>query len=293
MYAITGAFGQTGLTVSQALLDAEQPIRMIVRRDDEQAEIWRKKGAEVVVADLGDRDQVLQVFRNVKAAYLMNPPAYFSPDLFKQAHAIHSNLVFAANSAQVPHVVALSSVGAQHATGTGNILTTHDFEKQLQGYSGYSTILRAANFMENWAWSLPFVKEKKILYSMFRPIEKTLPMVSARDISIFAAKLLLEEPDRNRVVELYGPEDYSPVNAANVLTQLLGYEVKAAEESDLNLEKGMLQRGFPQKTVAAFIEMFSGFNSGLIAFEGRYEKMYGSVSLLEALSTLLVPDRIS
>ena len=71
----------------------------------------------------------------------MNPPAYFAPDLFAQARQVHASLIDAANAARVPRAVALSSVGSQHSTATGNILTTFDFEQQLKRYKGVLTIL--------------------------------------------------------------------------------------------------------------------------------------------------------
>ena len=287
MYAVTGAFGQTGLALSQALLEAGHPVRMIVRRDDEQAALWRTKGAEVVVADLEDITQLTQAFHNVRAAYLMNPPAYFVPDLFEQARSVHANLVAAANAASVPYGVALSSVGAQHSTGTGNILTTHDFEKQLSNFTGELTILRAANFMENWAWSLNPVMEKGILPSMFKPISKRLPMVSAVDIGRTAALLIVAPSGARRIVELHGSEDYSPTDTASAFSTLLGRPIQAVEDNDSDWSKIMLGKGFPSVTVNAFVEMFAGFNSGLIAFEGTHETRRGKVSLHEALAAIL------
>jgi uncharacterized protein YbjT (DUF2867 family) len=287
MYAITGAFGQTGLALSQALLDAGKPFRMIVRRDDGQATLWRDKGAEVVVADLSNATELPQAFHNVEAAYLMNPPAYFVPDMFMQARQVHANLISAANAAAVPYVVALSSVGAQHAQGTGNILTAYDFEQQLAGYQGKLTILRAANFMENWAWSLPPVMEQSKLPSMFRPIDNALPMVSALDIGRAAASLMSERPTVRRIVELHGPQDYSPIDAANVLSTLLGRPIQAFEDNEADWSSIMLRKGFPRSAVDAFIEMFSGFNSGHIVFEGTHQTMRGNVGLAEALSRLV------
>jgi len=287
MYAITGAFGQTGLALSQALLDAGHAFRMIVRRDDTQAEKWRRRGAEVVIADIGNPNELAQAFQNVEAAYLMNPPAYFTPDLHGQARHVHASLLEAAHFAKVPYLVALSSVGAQHDAGTGNILTTHNFEQQLQNYSGNLTILRAANFMENWAWSMQSVKENRVLPSMFRPIGKSLPMVSALDIGHCAAKLLSENSMHRRVVELHGPKDYSPLEASQTLSEILGHHIQAVEYVDTDWANTMLSKGFPQATVDVFIEMFAGFNSGLISFEGNHETIRGEVTLHEAMSAML------
>ena len=287
MYAITGAFGQTGLALSESLLEGGQSIRMIVRRDDAQAALWRKKGAEVVLADLTNTEEVVRALANVKGAYLMNPPAYFVPDLFEQAHAVHRSLIAAAAAAEVPQVVALSSVGAQHARGTGNILTTHDFEQQLRAYQGSVTILRAANFMENWAWSMQPVMEKSILPSMFKPLDLALPMVSALDIGRTAAALIVERPVTRRIVELHGPQDYSPADAAATFSKLLGRHIKAVEDNDADFSAVMASVGFPATTVRAFVEMFEGFNSGLVAFESVHETRNGQVSLQGALKTIL------
>ena len=287
MYAITGAFGQTGLAMSQALIDAGQSIRMIVRRDDAQAALWREKGAEVVIADLTNIEQVTRALANVKGAYLMNPPAYFVPDLFAQARAVHQTLIAAANAAEVPHVVALSSVGGQHAHGTGNILTTHDLEQQLANYKGVATILRAANFIENWAWSMQPVMEKGMLPSMFGPLERALPMVSALDIGRTAAALIVESPANTRIVELHGPQDYSPADAADMFSKLLGRNIQAVEDNAVGFSAIMASKGFPATTVKAFVDMFDGFNSGLIAFEGTHETRKGQVSLQAALEAVL------
>lgn len=287
MYAITGAFGQTGLALSQALLNAGHPIRMIVRRDDAQAQHWRGLGAEVVVAELSDTAELTQAFKGAQAAYLMNPPAYFVPDLFARARSVHTSLIAAANAAQVPHIVALSSVGGQHASGTGNILTTHDFEQQLHHYLGKATVLRAANFIENWAWSLQAVLTSNTLPSMFHPLHRALPMVSAVDVGRAAASLLLEQPTTSRVVELHGPEDYAPIDAAHALSQLLGRPVQAVEDQAPAFGARMRQHGFPAVSVQGLIDMFAGFNSGLIAFEGCHETRRGNTTLHHALAAAL------
>ena len=287
MYAITGAFGQTGLALSQTLLDLGKPIRMIVRRDDEQATLWRTKGAEVVVADLCNLTELTRAFDGVQAAYLMNPPAYFVGDLFAQARLVHGNLIAAANAASVPYAVALSSVGAQHGTGTGNIFTTYDFESQLSNYTGGLAILRAANFMENRAWSLNPVIEKGILPSLFLPIGRVLPMVSALDIGRTAASLIVANSGIRRIVELHGPQDYSPADAAQAFSNLLGRPIQPVVDNYVDWSALMLDRGFPSMTVNAFVEMFKGFNSGLIAFESTHETRRGQISLEDALSAVL------
>ncbi|MEO8278074.1 MAG: NmrA family NAD(P)-binding protein [Ideonella sp.] len=190
MYAITGALGQTGSTVANALLATGVPVRLIVRSEDSRAAHWRARGAEIAVADLTDTSRLARAFEGVTGAYLMNPPNYMASDMFVEARRVHGSLIAAANHAAVEHVVALSSVGAHQPLGTGNIGTTWDFERKLDGLKSRVSVLRAANFMENWAWSLQPVLTQGVLPTMFLPPDRPLTMVAARDIGAAAAQSL-------------------------------------------------------------------------------------------------------
>ncbi|MFB9241266.1 NmrA family NAD(P)-binding protein [Massilia antarctica] len=287
MFAIVGAMGQTGSVISETLLAAGHPVRMIVRRDDAQAASWRRKGAHICVADLEDQQSMVRAFDGAHSAYVMGPPNYQASDMFAQARRVHAKLIAAANAAGLPRMVALSSVGAQHANGTGNIGTTHDLECQLRGFDGVRTVLRAANFMENWAWSLAPVLQQSILPSMFLPLERALPMVSVADIGRTAAHLLVEQAATHRLVELRGPCDVSPADAAAAFGRLLGKPVTAVGAPRERWAAMFADKGFPQLTAAAFCEMYDGFNSGHIAFEGAGDTLRGVVGLEAALAACL------
>jgi len=59
---VTGAAGQVGGIggrIVELLRAADTPVRALVRRDDERAGRLRRLGAEVVVADLTQPDQVV------------------------------------------------------------------------------------------------------------------------------------------------------------------------------------------------------------------------------------------
>jgi len=287
MFAITGAFGQTGSALCEALHAANQKIRLLVRRDDSQAATWKARGAEIVVVNLIDTASLAETLVGVDGAYFMNPPAYNHSDLFAHAHTVHKSLIDAANVAEVPHIVALSSVGAHQPQGTGNILTTWDFEQQLRQLNSRLTILRAANFMENWAWSLKPVLEKGVLPSMFSPIERAIPMVSVTDIGKYAAISLRLPPERNQVIELHGPQDYSPVHAAQVFSELLGKDITPVEAPENTWPEVFRSSGFPAVTVQAFCDMFRGFNDNTIVFEGSHATIRGAMDLKTALCNLL------
>ena len=65
----------------------------------------------------------------------------------------------AAKDAGLPHLVLLSSVGAQHADGTGPVKTLHYAERRFRELPGF-TSLRAAYFVENWGSVLAVAKSR-------------------------------------------------------------------------------------------------------------------------------------
>lgn len=280
MFIVTGANGQTGSVVAKALLGAGQPVRVVLRQP-ERAAAWKALGAQAVVADQGDKESLIKAFDGATSAYLMNPPAYHAPDLFSHARDVHAAMIGAAKSAGLKHVVALSSVGAQHASGTGNILTTHDFEQQLVKSGLRVAILRAANFMENWAWSLPVAMQTGTLPSMFHPLDRAIPSVSVQDIGATAASLLMDT--KTGIVELHGPKDYSPNDAAKALSQLTGKTVQASTTPRHEWSGSFASNGLTPVTIQAFCDMFDGINSGLVAFAGTHETRHGKTSLSDAL----------
>lgn len=289
MYVVTGASGQTGSHVVKTLLERDQPVRALVRRE-EQAASWRQAGAEAIVLDLADQPVLAEAFSGASGVYLMNPPVYGAPDIFAAAAAVHAAGIAAAEQAGVLHVVALSSVGAQHERGTGNILTTRDLEQRLARSRIAHTVLRAANFMENWSWSLKLAVEAGILPSMFVPVSRALPMVSAADIGRTAADLLVQGRQAPQLVEMHGPRDYSPEDAAVVLTRLLDKPVQAVATPQEKWSDAFRATGFSISATDAFCEMYRGFNDGLVAFSGNGLTLRGS-TWLETVLDLAVMER--
>jgi uncharacterized protein YbjT (DUF2867 family) len=98
---VTGATGKTGRAVVHQLLEQGRRARAVVRRLDARSESLGKAGAEVVVADLFDPEQLLGVMRGATRAYYC-PPIH--------PHMIHSAAAFAvaAKQARLESVVGLT-----------------------------------------------------------------------------------------------------------------------------------------------------------------------------------------
>jgi uncharacterized protein YbjT (DUF2867 family) len=286
MFVVTGASGQTGSAVMRSLLKKFYPVRALVRREEQRA-AWLAAGAQAVVVDLADSIAVAASFAGARGAYLMNPPAYSTPDIFAQAASIHTSMITAAERAGIAHVVALSSIGAQHAEGTGNILTTHDFEQKLDVSGLRATILRAANFLENWAWSLGAIKGGDILPSMLAPVTRALPMVSTWDIGRVAADLLIAGPEAPALVELQGPANSSPADAATAISAILGRPIMARATPEADWPAVFSANDFSPMAVDAFCAMYRGFNNGHVAFSSNGLTLHGKIAVNHVMARLL------
>jgi NAD(P)H dehydrogenase (quinone) len=97
---VTGATGRIGGAVAVQLLEKGVPIRALVHRDDARSARLRVHGAEVVVADMFDIQQVQAALEGVGRLYF-NPPYH--------PHALDSAVAFAvaARRSDVEVVVAL------------------------------------------------------------------------------------------------------------------------------------------------------------------------------------------
>src|ERR1700733_6783717 len=79
MYVVAGVTGNTGKVIAETLLAQEKPVRALVR-DEAKGAAWKKRGAEVVVAELDDAAALGRALAGATGAYLLLPAQYGSTD---------------------------------------------------------------------------------------------------------------------------------------------------------------------------------------------------------------------
>lgn len=285
MYVVTGVTGNTGAVVAETLLARGKAVRVLVR-DAAKAAPWAARGAEVAVGDVKDAASVAAAFAGAEGAYLLDPPFYGSRDPLADAEAVGAAYAEAIRRAGLPHAVVLSSIGAHQPDGTGIIGTLHRLEPLVVAAGAPVTVLRAGYFMENWANVLEPALGQGVLPSFLHPLDRAVPMVSVADIGRTAAELLLDGPRGLRVVELSGPADRSPRDAAAVIAAAAGRPVEAVAVPRDEWAPTLAGVGFPPEVVALFVGMYDGINNGRVTWEGR-EARRGTVTLEAALGALV------
>ena len=281
MFVVVGATGNTGSAVVETLLSRKQSVRIVVRSAD-KGEAWKAKGAEIAVASLDDVSALAKAFEGTKGVYLLVPPNYGAAAWLVDQRARMDCTADAVRKSGIGHVVFLSSIGGHIAEGTGPIRAARYGEQVLGGAVKNLTILRPCYFMDNWAPVLGAAKGQGVLPTFIAP-QAMVPMISARDIGRVGAEQLIAGGKGKQIVELAGPEDYSPDQVAVALGQILGKSVTAQHAPLSAVVPTFKSFGFSDEAAKLFEEMYTSFSTGAIGYEQPASVIRGRVTLAEAL----------
>jgi uncharacterized protein YbjT (DUF2867 family) len=283
MYVIAGVSGHTGSVVATTLLAAGKPVRVVVR-DAKKGDEWKAKGAEVAVASLDDRVALAAALRGATGAYLLIPPnGWTQTNIPADRKRYADAIVGAVSDAKPGHVVMLSSIGAQHASGTGPIQYIHPIEAGLRASGVPSTFLRAGFFMENWGSVLKGAIESGTLYYA---LSARIPQVATADIGKTAARLLAEGPQGVRVVNLAGPQDLTLGDVASTLSAITGKSISAVSVPPAAMVESLVGMGASRELAEMYGEMAAAMNDGRVVWESG-DVVRGSVTLEQRLRELL------
>lgn len=277
MFVVAGASGNVGSVVAKTLLAQGRKVRVIVR-DAAKA----PAGAEAAAGVLEDQAFLAGALRGASGFFTLLPPNYQAADFFASQRKTADAIAGAVRQSAVPHVVMLSSVGADLEAGTGPIKGLHDLEGKLRETGAKLTLIRAGSFQENFRNALGAARGAGIYPSFAGSADYAYPMIATKDIGALAAQALLSPPAKSEVVDLHGPA-YSDRQVAQKLGKALGRELKVVEIPAEQHLGALVQAGFSKELAAIFAEMYAGFASGKIAPRGD-RLVQGKTKIDEAIA---------
>ena len=113
-------------------------------------------------------------------------------------------------------------------------------------------------------------------------------MVATADIGRTAATELVEGGRGSRIVELAGPQEYTPNDVAEAVSKTVGRPVRAQELPLDAVVPTFTGFGVSPQVAQLFREMFEGMAAGRIAWEGgKARSVHGKVTLEDTLRKLL------
>jgi uncharacterized protein YbjT (DUF2867 family) len=266
MFVIAGATGHVGGTAARELLAQKQKVKVIVR-DAAKGKDWAAKGAEVAVGELGDTAFLTGALKGATGFFTLLPPDFGASDVFTGQKKLADAITAAVKQSGVPHVVLLSSLGADLEKGTGPIKGLHYFENTLRAAGTKLSAIRAAYFMENIGNSVGAAKGMGIFPNFMASQDAPMPMIATKDIGTLAAKVLRNPPGKNENIDLIGPF-HSVKESAELLGKAVGKQLNIVDIPPPGHVAAMTQAGVPKPMAEAFAEMYNAFNTGLVAPKG-------------------------
>jgi uncharacterized protein YbjT (DUF2867 family) len=264
MYAITGVTGHVGGATARVLLAAGAPVRAVVR-DSDKGRAWAELGADVAVADFSDRTALTAALAGCRGVFVMLPtiPTFTDADHRSLADSIAS----AVATSGVPHVVMLSSVGADLPEGTGPIRWLHHLENRLRETGAVLTAIRSPHFQEKVEAVLGAATSAGMYPVFGDSVDVPTPMAATSDVGAAAARALTSPPPASEVVDLEAPS-YTERQVA----ERLGAMLKTAMDVVIIPRPGWLDAltsaGVPPQLAAELVELYDAEDRGILQPRG-------------------------
>ncbi len=211
MIVVTGATGNVGRPLVQALAAAGEQVTAVSRRTPQQD---LPAGVRFRQADMSAPESLKPALEEAEAVFLLNSPDFL-------ANGNLGDVVNVVRAAGVERVVLLSSQGVatqRHPSALEDVVTSSGLEW---------TMLRPGNFNSNafqWAES---VRTSRVLEAPFGDV--ALPAVDPADIAEVAAAVLRDRGHAGNSYTLTGPEPVSPRRQAAAIAEAVGEPVRFVE----------------------------------------------------------------
>ncbi len=237
---VTGATGKTGGAIVAQLCEKGCPVRAIVRSRDARSQRLERLGAETVVADLFNPDQLLDTMQGMTRAYYCPP---FHPHMIQSAVAF----TLAAGESKLEAIVGLSQWLASPNHPSLQTRQLWLVEQMLSTIPGVAYVnLNPGYFADNYLRLIDFASLLGIFPVLTGNSRNAPP--SNEDIARVAVALLID-PERHagKSYRPTGPKLLSVHGMARTVQKVLGSPVFA-----VNLPWWMFERAARLQGVAAF-----------------------------------------
>lgn len=260
MFSITGATGRVGSAAADALLTRGEDVRVVVR-DEARGRRWVERGAEVAVADLDDRSALAQAIEGSDGVFVLLPFDLGAVDFEAETSARVRSIAGAVADSRVPHVVALSSLGAHLPAGTGPIVGLHDLEEALRATGATVTALRPGHFQEKVGDVLDAALGAGMYPVLAGSADVAKPMVATRDIGAVVAEVLASRPVADEVVDLLGPP-YTEREVAELLGRELGRPLEVVVVPGAGWRAALVDSGLPPHVAEVLLGLYDADDHG-------------------------------
>lgn len=288
MIVVTTPTGNIGAHVVQLLLNAGEPLRLIVRDASKLTKAVRES-VEIVEGSHGDAAIVDRAFRGADAVFWLCPPTP-APTPAAATIDFARPAADALRRAGVAHVVAVTTLGRdtpwEHRAGnaTGSIQMVNLLRETGAAVRG----IALPAFMDNARRQVDAIRQGK----MFGPIDpnKKLPHTAACDSAAAAAALLIDRSwSGQQDVPVLGPEEHSYAELAAIISDVIGSEVRYVHQSYEAYKQAAIERGLTPAFAQGYVDMLRAKEEGMDNVVPRSTAIIGQTSFRQWVENELKP----
>ena len=252
MILVAGGTGTTGGEVIRLMQEKGEPFMAMVR-SAANADKLQAKGIDTILADLSDPASLSPAMKGVESLFLLSASVSNQADL-------QLNAVEAAETAGVGFIVKVSVVGADPESPLTLVRAHAEVEEGLAASGVPHAVLRAGSFMQNFLGSADTIKSQDQFYGSSG--NGKIAMIDARDVAAAAVALLTSQEPTGGVFTLTGPEALSNAQAAAVISEVVGREIRYMDVSGDALKAGLLDAGLEEWLVDDLVALNKAFAGG-------------------------------
>ncbi len=261
MLVITTPTGTIGHQVLDLVLQAEAPVRVVVRDPATLAPEVRER-VETIRGSTDDIEVVNQAFAGADAVFWIVPPGEGTDDLAAYSYKFNTIAADAIKAQRVRRIVWVSTLGSDTGKPSGPLSAALAADKPLEETGVAARILCPATFMDNLLRQVTPLKEQGT-FVWANPADQVLHNVATRDIAVKAAELLLDPHWAGQErVPLVGPDNLTPNEMAKVMSEVLRKPIHFQYISPEDYKASMLQRGVREAVAQGRVDMAIAVNDG-------------------------------
>ncbi|HWX29936.1 MAG TPA: NAD(P)H-binding protein [Steroidobacteraceae bacterium] len=260
---VIGATGKTGRYTVQHLLKGSHAVRAMVHKEDERSEVLRRSGAEVVIGELLDHDDVIRAAAGTSAAYFCYP---IVPGLIQAT----TNFADAAKRVGLKAVVNMSQISAREDSKS-HAARDHWIAERIFDWSGVSTIHLRPTFFSEWLL-LPFLRssilEKGIIDLPFGN-GRHAPIAGEDQARLIATILAAPAAHVGKTYTLCGPTELDQAGIAAAITEVLGRKISYLPQTIPQYRERLEKAGLREFTVQHLCAVALDYQNGLFSGEDK------------------------
>ena len=264
MIVVTTPTGLIGHQVLDNLLDSGEALRVIAR-DASALPSHVRERLDIVEGSHSNAAVVDEAFANADAVFWLTPPDPQAPSVEAAFVGFTRPAAEAFKREGVQRVVGVSALGrgtpwAEHAGyATGSLAMDDLIASNGVAYRA----LTNPSFMDNIVRQAEAIKNQGVFFLAIAS-DRQLPSVATRDTAAAASRLLLDESWSGvDEVPLLGPEDLSFSDMAEIISEVLGKEVRYQQIPFEAYKDSFVGFGMSEAMAQGMTDMARAKNEGL------------------------------